>query len=72
MVSVSLNRGIIRTPLTRNLSGSEVWLSYLLGNPADPMGAVTQLYAGTAPEAERLGGGYMIPWASGGEGGYAG
>ena len=27
------------------------------------MGAITQLYAGTAPEAATLNGAYLIPWA---------
>lgn len=28
-----------------------------------PMGALTQLYAGVAPEAKDLNGTYLIPWA---------
>ena len=27
------------------------------------MGAVTQLYAGTAPEAADINGAYLVPWA---------
>ena len=32
-----------------------------------PMGALTQLYAGTAPEAREMNGKYFIPWARVGE-----
>ena len=28
-----------------------------------PLGALTQLYAGVAPEARDLNGAYLIPWA---------
>ncbi|KZT52555.1 NAD(P)-binding protein [Calocera cornea HHB12733] len=68
IVSISLNPGIIRTELVRHLkpgfqSGFIAWFSYHMGFPADPLGAVTQLYAGTAPEAASLNGQYLIPWA---------
>ena len=40
------------------LSTSQDFLLY----PA-PLGALTQLYAGVAPEAQDLNGAYLIPWA---------
>ncbi|KZT52554.1 NAD(P)-binding protein [Calocera cornea HHB12733] len=63
IVSISLNPGLIRTDLVRYLKGIVAWLTKSMGTPVDPLGAVTQLYAGTAPEAAALNGQYLIPWA---------
>ncbi|KZO92786.1 NAD-P-binding protein [Calocera viscosa TUFC12733] len=62
IVCTSLNPGIIRTELARHATFA-AWVTYMLGFPADPLGAVTQLYAGTAPEAGSMNGQYLIPWA---------
>ncbi|KZT54673.1 NAD(P)-binding protein [Calocera cornea HHB12733] len=62
VVCTALNPGIIRTDLARNLNFI-AWFSNTIGHDADPLGAVTQLYAGTAPEAASLNGQYLIPWA---------
>ncbi|KZO92790.1 NAD(P)-binding protein [Calocera viscosa TUFC12733] len=63
IVSTSLNPGAIRTELMRH---SPAWMPFIFGgllNDADPFGAMTQLYAGTAPEAASMNGKYFIPWA---------
>ncbi|EIW52752.1 NAD-P-binding protein [Trametes versicolor FP-101664 SS1] len=62
IVSTSLNPGNLKTELQRNGSKITTLLSKPLLFPA-PMGALTQLYAGTMPQAARLGGQYLIPWA---------
>jgi len=62
IVSTSLHPGLIRTELGRH-SGLMAFGTRLLGNVVDPLGATTQLYAGTAPEAASLNGKYLIPWA---------
>ncbi|KAH7101378.1 hypothetical protein BKA62DRAFT_703584 [Auriculariales sp. MPI-PUGE-AT-0066] len=64
VVSLSLNPGGIDTELTRHL-GLPSWLSWLQPLILYPVtyGAITQLYAGTAPEAKDLNGQYLIPWA---------
>lgn len=62
IVSTSLNPGGIKTDLQRHtgdflkrISGS--WLKDV------SWGAITQLYAGTAPDGKSLNGKYLIPWA---------
>jgi retinol dehydrogenase-12 len=65
IVSTSLNPGNIRTELTRHVNAPEWFLHafrQLLLYPVE-LGAVTQLYAGTAPEAKDLNGQYLVPWA---------
>ncbi|KZO92791.1 NAD-binding protein [Calocera viscosa TUFC12733] len=63
IVSTSLNPGAIRTELLRY---SPAWMGFIFGgllNDVDPFGAMTQLYAGTAPETASMNGKYFIPWA---------
>ncbi|KAI8995252.1 NAD-P-binding protein [Trametes punicea] len=62
IVSVSLHPGNLKTELQRYSSKIGVMLTRCLLYPA-PMGALTQLYAGTTPEGAKLGGKYLIPWA---------
>jgi len=63
IISVSLNPGVIRTELARWLDGVSAFVTRAMGFDVDPLGATTQLYAGTAPEAASLNGEYFIPWA---------
>ncbi|KZT54668.1 NAD(P)-binding protein [Calocera cornea HHB12733] len=63
IVSTSLNPGAIRTELARY---APQWIMRIFNgmlNEADPFGAMTQLYAGTAPETASANGKYFIPWA---------
>ncbi|KIJ23667.1 hypothetical protein M422DRAFT_39502 [Sphaerobolus stellatus SS14] len=60
--SYSVNPGIIRSELQRHGSSFEQILSKALLKPT-PMGALTQLYAATIPEAGNEPCGYFIPWA---------
>ncbi|KAF8130335.1 hypothetical protein EV363DRAFT_1432229 [Boletus edulis] len=54
--------GVIDTQIKRHLSGIWQQLStWALWDTSH--GALTQLYAGTAPDAAKLGGQYLIPWA---------
>ncbi|OSC98629.1 NAD-P-binding protein [Trametes coccinea BRFM310] len=62
IVSVSLHPGNLKTDLQRHASKVEMMIAKHLLYPA-PMGALTQLYAGTTPEGAQLGGQYLIPWA---------
>ncbi|KAJ7473533.1 NAD-P-binding protein [Mycena latifolia] len=62
IVSISLNPGNIKTDLTRHVSALQRALIGWMLYPVE-LGALTQLYAGTAPEALQLSGKYMIPWA---------
>jgi len=66
IVSISLNPGNVSTDLYRHGSSLEnaVMGPFLL--KAD-RGALTQLYAGTAPEATELNGKYLVPFAKVGE-----
>ncbi|KAF8838824.1 NAD(P)-binding protein [Paxillus ammoniavirescens] len=62
IISTSLNPGGIKTELQRHRSAS----LQRLGNMVlwdISYGPLTQLYAGTSPEAAKLGGQYLIPWA---------
>ncbi|EJU00112.1 NADP-binding protein [Dacryopinax primogenitus] len=63
IVSTSLNPGAIKSELQRYMSAPLTWLVKATAYDADPYGAITQLYAGTAPEAQSLNGQYLIPWA---------
>ncbi|EJU00117.1 NADP-binding protein [Dacryopinax primogenitus] len=66
VVSTSLNPGAIDTELARYIpkwAAPLMILFKLLLSPADPNGAMTQLYAGTAPETASANGKYFIPWA---------
>ncbi|KAI0710962.1 NAD(P)-binding protein [Earliella scabrosa] len=62
IVSVSLHPGNLKTDLQRHISKVESALTNIMLYPA-PMGALTQLYAGTTVEGANLGGQYLIPWA---------
>ncbi|EJD04776.1 NAD-binding protein [Fomitiporia mediterranea MF3/22] len=62
VVSMSVHPGIIGTELGRNLSWIKQKTYGLIVYPP-PFGALTQLYAGTSPEARDLNGAYLIPWA---------
>jgi len=62
IVSTSLNPGGINTDLARHSSSL---VKFLLGLVIYPVsyGAITPLYAGTAPEAAEYNGKYLVPWA---------
>jgi len=63
VVSISLNPGNIKSDLQRHFPP---FLRSILNQTIlydTPFGALTQLYAGTVPEAVGLGGKYLIPWA---------
>ncbi|KAI0821738.1 NAD-P-binding protein [Trametes gibbosa] len=62
IVSVSLHPGNLKTDLQRHTSSLVEFLTRPLLYPA-PMGALTQLYAGTTEEGANLGGQYLVPWA---------
>ncbi|KZV61496.1 NAD(P)-binding protein [Peniophora sp. CONT] len=62
IVSTSLNPGNLKTDLQRHLPGWQQTLINLILYPS-PMGAITQLWAGTAPEAVDFNGKFLIPWA---------
>ncbi|PIL34966.1 hypothetical protein GSI_02753 [Ganoderma sinense ZZ0214-1] len=63
IVSISVNPGNFKTNLTRHASTVvKTVLEVLLLYPA-PFGALTQLFAGTMPEALNYNGEFMIPWA---------
>lgn len=62
IVSIALHPGNIKTDLSRHASSVERALSGWMLYPQQ-LGVLTQLYAGTTPEALKLNGKYMIPWA---------
>ncbi|EPS99564.1 hypothetical protein FOMPIDRAFT_1050592 [Fomitopsis schrenkii] len=65
LISIALNPGNIETDLQRHLHVPAFVLNIarsLLLHPVD-RGALTQLYAGTMPEAVNHNGGFLIPWA---------
>ncbi|KAG8697083.1 hypothetical protein FRC09_008083 [Ceratobasidium sp. 395] len=64
IISSSLHPGGIKTELQRHSTLSGVMESLLdsILWPA-PYGALTQLYAGTAPEGDQFSGQYLVPWA---------
>jgi len=62
LVSTACNPGTLKTDLSRNSTKVEAFMLSLLQYPA-PMGAITQLWAGTSPEGADLNGKYLIPWA---------
>ncbi|KAF9219365.1 NAD(P)-binding protein [Gyrodon lividus] len=62
IISTALNPGGIRTELQRHHGSlSQKLGSMLLWDVS--YGALTQLYAGTSPEADKIGGQYLVPWA---------
>ncbi|KAK0469218.1 NAD(P)-binding protein [Desarmillaria tabescens] len=62
IISHSLNPGSIRTDLQRHLSPFANKMQDIFLFPVS-MGALTQLWAGTSPEAGQMNGEFMIPWA---------
>jgi len=66
IVFTSLNPGNIITTLQRYASPFKRFFMHAMSYPA-PLGALTQLWAGTMPETENLNGKYLIPWARLGE-----
>ncbi|TBU25108.1 NAD(P)-binding protein [Dichomitus squalens] len=62
IISVSVNPGNIQSDLQRHLTGLQRKLVNAMLYPT-PIGAITQLYAGTAPEALNHNGEFFIPWA---------
>ncbi|KAF9265606.1 NAD(P)-binding protein [Marasmius fiardii PR-910] len=62
IVSTSLNPGHIHTELQRTLTGLKRWAILKILQPT-PMGALSQLYAATAEDADDFDGAYFIPWA---------
>ncbi|KZO92784.1 NAD-P-binding protein [Calocera viscosa TUFC12733] len=63
IVSIVVHPGLIRTELGRYMDGLLPWMFSKLAYPADPLGAVTQLWGGTAPETLSLGGQYLVAFA---------
>ncbi|KAI6143904.1 hypothetical protein BKA82DRAFT_4178849 [Pisolithus tinctorius] len=62
IVSIAINPGPIRTELQRHHSWFlQPFFNRVLYDVS--YGALTQLYAGTFPDAVNLGGKYLIPWA---------
>lgn len=69
IVSIALHPGLIRTDIGRNMTIPPIVLktvNKVLAHPL-PMGVLTPLRAGTAPEAAEWNGKYLIPWARLGE-----
>jgi len=63
IISNSVDPGSINTDLQRHLGGAQrSFIKNVLGYPA-PMGALTQLWAGTMPETLDFNGEFFIPWA---------
>ncbi|KAF7327166.1 Short-chain dehydrogenase/reductase family protein [Mycena kentingensis (nom. inval.)] len=62
IVSCALHPGGIRTELQRNSGSIAQTAAQMLLYPA-PMGALTQLWAGTAAEPNSINGKYLEPWA---------
>jgi len=62
IVSISLNPGNIRTDLIRDISLFE-YLMIVTVQFSPSFGALTQLWAGTSPQAAELNGKYLVPWA---------
>ncbi|VDC03826.1 unnamed protein product [Peniophora sp. CBMAI 1063] len=62
IVSSSVNPGNLKTDLQRHLNGVQAKIINSLLYPA-PWGALSQLYAGTMPEGDKLNGKFLIPWA---------
>lgn len=63
ILTFSLNPGGIKSELQRHSGAFLEWLGGILLFPT-PMGAITQLFAGTSPSLTRKDSGkYFIPWA---------
>ncbi|KZV90285.1 NAD(P)-binding protein [Exidia glandulosa HHB12029] len=59
IITTSLHPGVFQSELQRNMP----WFKWLMFWPLW-MGAITQLFAGTAPEAAAMNGKYLIPWGA--------
>ncbi|KAI0823263.1 NAD(P)-binding protein [Trametes gibbosa] len=62
IIAISVNPGNIQTDLQRYLSPAVRKIGYLFVY-LPPQGALTQLFAGTMPEALNFNGDFLIPWA---------
>jgi len=63
VVVIGLDPGNIQSDLQREHSATSKWLmDHTILYPT-PFGALSQLYAGTMPEAEKMSGKYLVPWA---------
>ncbi|KAJ7102823.1 NAD(P)-binding protein [Mycena epipterygia] len=62
IVSTAVHPGMLTTDIGRHLLPLKRRFIHALCH-SPPMGAVTQLWAGTAPEAASANGKYLIPWA---------
>ncbi|EJD36050.1 NAD(P)-binding protein [Auricularia subglabra TFB-10046 SS5] len=65
IVAIGLHPGPVKTELQRHIDYAQSGIGSALSEPWQ--GAITQLYAGTSPEAADLGGKYLIPFARHGE-----
>ncbi|KAF8588040.1 NAD(P)-binding protein [Ramaria rubella] len=65
IVSISLNPGNIGTDILHDAPAVQRFIIRTFFAYPVPLGALTQLWAGTAPEAGDLNGKYVIPWARG-------
>ncbi|KII95295.1 hypothetical protein PLICRDRAFT_48258 [Plicaturopsis crispa FD-325 SS-3] len=63
IISVSLNPGILKTELQRNLTGMQEKIVNKILKDVNVYGATSTLYAGFSPEGAALNGQYIIPWA---------
>ncbi|KAH6912194.1 hypothetical protein BKA70DRAFT_1266944 [Coprinopsis sp. MPI-PUGE-AT-0042] len=62
LVSCSCNPGNLKTDLQRHTGGITAFIINMMVYPA-PMGALTQLWAGTSEEGSTMNGKYLVPWA---------
>ncbi|KAG8784133.1 hypothetical protein FRC16_002237 [Serendipita sp. 398] len=62
LIAISVHPGVIDSELKRELDFVAQWIYGMIGYPAT-LGAVTQLYAANAPEAEVYSGKYLVPLA---------
>ncbi|OSX62496.1 hypothetical protein POSPLADRAFT_1170100 [Postia placenta MAD-698-R-SB12] len=63
IISLSLDPGSIDTEIQRTVPGIQRWLARVLVFYPASFGALTQLWAGTMPEAINHNGKFLIPWA---------
>ncbi|KAI0775581.1 NAD-P-binding protein [Trametes elegans] len=63
IIAISVNPGNIRSELTRYTSSIFRRFVHAVAFYPTPYGALTQLYAGTMPEALNYNGEFLVPWA---------
>ncbi|KZV65328.1 NAD(P)-binding protein [Peniophora sp. CONT] len=64
LVSICVNPGNIMTSLYKHFNSLHMFAIGIVFNPQPlPMGAITQLYAATAPECADKNGKFLVPWA---------